>query len=146
SRDGRRRSPCRTTAQDTGRSRGDRGRAPASGRSARGPDHRRGRPAETLRRRRARGAGPRDGAATRASSWARRRSPPRVYGALPLGSDGVIGLALLRLVPGELGGSESATRGLLQALARAGTLPYRVYLPPAAPAAHEGLPAAGVSR
>jgi glycosyltransferase involved in cell wall biosynthesis len=52
----------------------------------------------------------------------------------------VIGLALLTLVPGELGGSESATRGLLQALARGGTLPYRVYLPPAAPDAHEGLP------
>jgi glycosyltransferase involved in cell wall biosynthesis len=52
----------------------------------------------------------------------------------------VIGLALLTLVPGELGGSESATRGLLQALAHSGTLPYRVYLPPAAPEAHEGLP------
>jgi glycosyltransferase involved in cell wall biosynthesis len=52
----------------------------------------------------------------------------------------VIGIALLTLVPGEVGGSESATRGLLQALARAGTLPYRVYLPPAAPDAHEGLP------
>jgi glycosyltransferase involved in cell wall biosynthesis len=52
----------------------------------------------------------------------------------------VIGLALLTLVPGEFGGSESATRGLLQALARSGTLPYRVYLPPAAPDAHEGLP------
>src|SRR5206468_10745125 len=38
------------------------------------------------------------------------------------------------------GGSESATRGLLQTLAHAGTLPYRVYLPPAAPDAHEGLP------
>ena len=52
----------------------------------------------------------------------------------------MIGIALLTLVPGELGGSESATRGLLQALARVGTLPYRVYLPPAAPDAHEGLP------
>jgi glycosyltransferase involved in cell wall biosynthesis len=52
----------------------------------------------------------------------------------------VIGVALLTLVPGELGGSESATSGLLQALARSGTLPYRVYLPPAAPDAHEGLP------
>src|SRR4051794_19875472 len=39
-----------------------------------------------------------------------------------------------------MGGSESATTGLLQALARSGTLPYRVYLPPAAPDAHEGLP------
>jgi glycosyltransferase involved in cell wall biosynthesis len=52
----------------------------------------------------------------------------------------VIGIGLLTLVPGELGGSESATRGLLQALARGGTLPYRVYLPPVAPDAHEGLP------
>jgi len=52
----------------------------------------------------------------------------------------MIGIALLTLVPGELGGSESATSGLLQALARGGTLPYRVYLPPVAPDAHEGLP------
>jgi len=47
---------------------------------------------------------------------------------------------LLTLVPGELGGSESATRALLRALARGGTLPYRVYLPPAAPDGGEGLP------
>jgi glycosyltransferase involved in cell wall biosynthesis len=52
----------------------------------------------------------------------------------------LIGIALLTLVPGEMGGSESATSGLLRALARGGTLPYRVYLPPAAPDAHEGLP------
>jgi glycosyltransferase involved in cell wall biosynthesis len=52
----------------------------------------------------------------------------------------MIGIALLTLVPGEMGGSESATRSLLRALARNGTLPYRVYLPPAAPDAHEGLP------
>jgi glycosyltransferase involved in cell wall biosynthesis len=52
----------------------------------------------------------------------------------------VIGISLLTLVPGELGGSESATSGLLRALAHSGTLPYRVYLPPAAPDAHEGLP------
>jgi glycosyltransferase involved in cell wall biosynthesis len=52
----------------------------------------------------------------------------------------VIGIALLTLVPGELGGSESATSGLLHALADGGTLPYRVYLPPVAPAAAEGLP------
>jgi glycosyltransferase involved in cell wall biosynthesis len=52
----------------------------------------------------------------------------------------VIGIALLTLVPGELGGSESATSGLLHALAGSGTLPYRVYLPPAAPDAHGGLP------
>ena len=52
----------------------------------------------------------------------------------------MIGIALLTLVPGELGGSESATRELLRALARGGTLPYRVYLPPVAPDAGEGLP------
>ena len=45
----------------------------------------------------------------------------------------MIGIALLTLVPGELGGSESAARELLRALARGGTLPYRVYLPPVAP-------------
>ncbi|HEX4520342.1 MAG TPA: glycosyltransferase family 1 protein [Gaiellaceae bacterium] len=52
----------------------------------------------------------------------------------------VLGIALLTLVPGELGGSESAARELLAALARGGTLPYRVYLPPVAPDAGEGLP------
>ena len=52
----------------------------------------------------------------------------------------MIGLALLTLVPGEMGGSEPAASGLLHALARTGTLPYRVYLPPAAPDAHGGLP------
>jgi glycosyltransferase involved in cell wall biosynthesis len=53
----------------------------------------------------------------------------------------VVGIALLTLVPGELGGSESATRELLRALKRGGSLDYRVYLPPAAPSAGEGLPA-----
>src|SRR4051794_4392099 len=52
----------------------------------------------------------------------------------------MVGIALLTLVPGEMGGSEWSTRGLLQALARGGTLQYRVYLPPVAPDAHEGLP------
>jgi glycosyltransferase involved in cell wall biosynthesis len=51
-----------------------------------------------------------------------------------------VGISLLTLVPGKLGGSESATSGLLNALARTGTLDYRVYLPPVAPDAHEGLP------
>ena len=55
-------------------------------------------------------------------------------------ASGTVGIALLTLVPGELGGSESATRELLQALARTGTLPYCVYLPPAAPDGAEGLP------
>ena len=53
----------------------------------------------------------------------------------------MVGIALLTLVPGALGGSESATRELLRALARTGTLPYRVYLPPVAPDGAEGLPA-----
>ena len=52
----------------------------------------------------------------------------------------MIGLALLTLVPGELGGSETAARSLLQQLAATGTLPYRVYLPPVAPDGSEGLP------
>jgi glycosyltransferase involved in cell wall biosynthesis len=52
----------------------------------------------------------------------------------------VVGIALLTLVPGALGGSESATRGLLRSLARDGTLPYRVYLPPVEPDGGEGLP------
>ena len=53
---------------------------------------------------------------------------------------GMVGIALLTLVPGELGGSESATRELLRVLARTGTLPYCVYLPPVAPEGAEGLP------
>lgn len=52
----------------------------------------------------------------------------------------MVGIALLTLVPGELGGSESSTRELLRALARGGTLDYRVYLPPLAPDGGEGLP------
>jgi glycosyltransferase involved in cell wall biosynthesis len=52
----------------------------------------------------------------------------------------MVGLALLTLVPGQLGGSETATRGLLRALARVGTLDYRAYVPPVAPDAGEGLP------
>jgi glycosyltransferase involved in cell wall biosynthesis len=52
----------------------------------------------------------------------------------------LIAIALLTLVPGELGGSESSTRALLAALARSGTLTYEVFLPPAAPDASEGLP------
>ena len=52
----------------------------------------------------------------------------------------MIGIALLTLVPGELGGSENATRGLLRALAQVGTLDYRAYVPLVAPDAGEGLP------
>jgi glycosyltransferase involved in cell wall biosynthesis len=53
----------------------------------------------------------------------------------------VVGISRLSLVPGAFGGSEFATRALLAALAHEGTLPYRVYLPPVAPDAAEGLPA-----
>ena len=52
----------------------------------------------------------------------------------------MFGLVLLTLVPGELGGSEAATRELLRALARRDALPYRVFLPPVAPDGAEGLP------
>src|SRR3954469_1302263 len=52
-----------------------------------------------------------------------------------------VGIALLTLVPGELGGSESATSALLAEFGRSGTLDYRVYLPPVAPDSSEGLPA-----
>jgi glycosyltransferase involved in cell wall biosynthesis len=54
----------------------------------------------------------------------------------------MVGIALLTLVPGELGGSETYVRELLRGLARVGTHPYRVLLPPVAPDAAEGLPAA----
>jgi glycosyltransferase involved in cell wall biosynthesis len=43
-----------------------------------------------------------------------------------------VGIALLTLVPGELGGSETYVRGLLDGLARVGALDYRVLLPPVA--------------
>ncbi|HZS23508.1 MAG TPA: glycosyltransferase family 1 protein [Gaiellaceae bacterium] len=52
----------------------------------------------------------------------------------------MVGIALLTLVPGELGGSETATRGLLRGLARVGTLDYRTFVPPVAADAGEGLP------
>ena len=53
----------------------------------------------------------------------------------------VVGIALLTLVPGELGGSETDVRELLRGLGRVGELAYRVLLPPVAPDAAEGLPA-----
>ncbi len=52
----------------------------------------------------------------------------------------MVGISLLTLVPGELGGSETYVRELLRGLGRVGELSYRVLLPPAAPAAAEGLP------
>jgi glycosyltransferase involved in cell wall biosynthesis len=57
----------------------------------------------------------------------------------------VVGIVVLTLVPGQVGGSETATRGLLGGLARAGTLDYRVFAPPVAPDAGEGLPVEVVS-
>jgi glycosyltransferase involved in cell wall biosynthesis len=53
----------------------------------------------------------------------------------------MVGIALLTLVPGALGGTETYTRELLRALARDGSLDYQVLLPPVAPSAGEGLPA-----
>jgi glycosyltransferase involved in cell wall biosynthesis len=52
----------------------------------------------------------------------------------------MVGIALLTLVPGELGGSETYVRGLLQGLGRVGEHEYKVLLPPAAPSSAEGLP------
>ena len=52
-----------------------------------------------------------------------------------------VGIALLTLVPGRLGGSETYVRGLLGGLSRVGELDYRVLLPPIAPDAAEGLEA-----
>ncbi|HEX5800415.1 MAG TPA: glycosyltransferase family 1 protein [Gaiellaceae bacterium] len=51
-----------------------------------------------------------------------------------------VGLSLLTLVPGEVGGAETAARGLARGLAEVGTLEYTVLVPPAAPGAGEGLP------
>ena len=45
----------------------------------------------------------------------------------------MVGIALLTLVPGQLGGSETYVRELLRTLARGGELDYRVLLPPVAP-------------
>jgi glycosyltransferase involved in cell wall biosynthesis len=53
----------------------------------------------------------------------------------------VIAIALLTLVPGELGGSETYVRELLRGLGRRSEVDVRVYLPPVAPDAAEGLPA-----
>jgi glycosyltransferase involved in cell wall biosynthesis len=50
-----------------------------------------------------------------------------------------VGIALLTLVPGELGGSETYARGLLDGLAEVGELDYRVVLPPVAPGFAGGL-------
>src|SRR5688572_16949278 len=52
----------------------------------------------------------------------------------------MIGISLLTLVPGEIGGAETAARGLVAGLAEVGTLEYTAFTPPAAPGAGEGLP------
>ena len=51
-----------------------------------------------------------------------------------------VGLSMLTLVPGEVGGAETAARGLARGLAEVGTLDYVAFTPPAAPGAGEGLP------
>jgi len=45
----------------------------------------------------------------------------------------MVGIALLTLVPGQMGGSETYARELVRALDRVGTLDYRVLAPPLAP-------------
>jgi glycosyltransferase involved in cell wall biosynthesis len=52
----------------------------------------------------------------------------------------VIAISLLTLVPGELGGSETYVRGLLDGLARVGAHDYRLLLPPVAAESTEQLP------
>ncbi len=56
----------------------------------------------------------------------------------------MIGISLLTLVPGEIGGAETAARGLVAGLADVGTLEYTVFTPPAAPGAGGGLPEVAV--
>jgi len=58
----------------------------------------------------------------------------------------VIGISLLTLVPGISGGSETYVRELCRALARVGTLQYRVFVPTIAPDASDGLPWSVVER
>ena len=52
----------------------------------------------------------------------------------------VVGISLLTLVPGVVGGSETYARELIRALARVGTLDYRVFVPTIAADAADGLP------
>jgi glycosyltransferase involved in cell wall biosynthesis len=58
----------------------------------------------------------------------------------------MIGISLLTLVPGISGGSETYARELCRALARLGTLQYRVFLPTIAADAADGLPSSIVER
>jgi glycosyltransferase involved in cell wall biosynthesis len=57
----------------------------------------------------------------------------------------VIGIALLTLVPGVVGGSETYARELVRGLARAGRLRYHVFAPTIAPGAIDGLSGSTVS-
>jgi glycosyltransferase involved in cell wall biosynthesis len=52
----------------------------------------------------------------------------------------VVGIALLTLVPGIVGGSETYARELVRSLARVGELEYRVFTPTIAADAADGLP------
>jgi glycosyltransferase involved in cell wall biosynthesis len=52
----------------------------------------------------------------------------------------VIGISMLTLVPGLMGGSETYARQLVAALGRVGELDYRVFVPPGAADAGDGLP------
>ena len=58
----------------------------------------------------------------------------------------MIGISLLTLVPGLSGGSETYARELCRALARVGSLSYRVFVPTVAIDAADGLPSSVVSR
>jgi glycosyltransferase involved in cell wall biosynthesis len=52
----------------------------------------------------------------------------------------VVGISLITLVPGVFGGTETYARELVRALARVGTLEYRVFTPELAEDAADGLP------
>src|SRR5438067_11845270 len=56
-----------------------------------------------------------------------------------------IGISLLTLVPGIVGGSETHAIDLIRALARVGSLGYRVFVPTIAADAADGLPGLTVS-
>jgi glycosyltransferase involved in cell wall biosynthesis len=57
----------------------------------------------------------------------------------------MVGISILTLVPGLFGGSATYARELTRALARSGTLDYRVFAPTLAPDAGDGLPTTTVT-
>lgn len=61
-------------------------------------------------------------------------------------SPAMVGISLLTLVPGVVGGSETYARELCRALARVGSLEYRVFVPTIAREAADGLPSQVVRR